>query len=520
VAPAVYQFPRWALALLALLIVGGLFVFWDSLRFMLGQWHSDEFSHGFVIPFISLFLIWQRRTALQSVEFKGSWIGLIWVLAGLAIEVIGRLSTLFVIQHVALLVVIWGLALSLTGWAGLRFLRVPLGILVFMVPLPIILLNSLSSELQLISSSIGVWLIRLAGVAVFLEGNVIDLGSYKLEVAEACSGLRYLLPLMTLSFLMACFFNVQLWKRIVLFLSSIPITLLMNSLRIAAIGVMVDHWGASMAEGLLHEVQGWMMFMLSIGILLMEIMLLSRIGPDRRPWRQVFGLDLPAAHPANLPRRRRVITAPLLASAAALLLFCVFAASMPARSLEIPERETFVSFPMQVAQWKGTREALDRVYLDQLKLDDYLMANFAEGGAHAVNFYVAWYDTQSAGEATHSPRACLPGGGWRIRDLHLVTLNEVSIGNQPLEVNRALIEYGDQQELVYYWFLQRGRVVTNEYLVKWYLLVDALLRHRTDGALVRLIVPISAGMTTPDADRELRSFAAAVSPRLIHFVPS
>jgi EpsI family protein len=260
--------------------------------------------------------------------------------------------------------------------------------------------------------------------------------------------------------------------------------------------------------------------MFSIGILLMEIMLLSRIGADRRPWRQVFGLDIPAALPSNLPRRRRVIAAPLLASAAALLLFCVFAASMPARILEIPERETFVSFPMQVAQWTGRREALDRIYLDQLKLDDYLMANFAEAGAHAVNFYVAWYDTQSAGEATHSPRACLPGGGWRVVDLHSMTLNEVSIGRQPLRVNRALIEYGDQQELVYYWFLQRGRVVTNEYLVKWYLLVDALLRHRTDGALVRLIVPISAGVTAADADRELRGFAAAVSPRLIRFVPS
>ena len=519
-ASAVYQFPRWALALLALLTCGSFYVFWDSLRFMFGQWQTDEFSHGFVIPLISLFLIWQRRKTLQSIEFKGSWVGLIWVLAGLAIEVIGQLSTLFVIQHIALLVVIWGLALSLTGWTGLRLLRVPLGILVFMVPLPILLLNTLSSELQLISSSVGVWLIRLAGVSVFLEGNVIDLGTYKLEVAEACSGLRYLLPLMTLSFLMACFFNVRLWKRIVLFLSSIPITLLMNSLRIAAIGVMVDHWGASMAEGLVHEVQGWMMFMFSVGILLIEIMLLSRIGPDRRPWREVFGLDTPAALPADLPRRQRVIAPPLLASAAALLLFCVLAASMPARSLEIPERETFASFPLQVAQWSGRREAMDRVYLDQLKLDDYLMADFTEPGARAVNIYVAWYDAQSAGEATHSPRACLPGGGWRILDQHSMTLDEVSVGTQPLRVNRALIGYGDQQELVYYWFLQRGRVVTNEYLVKWYLLVDALFRHRTDGALVRLVVPISAGMTAADADRELRGFAAAVSPRLIRFVPS
>ena len=517
--PTVYWFGPWALALLALLAGSLLLAFQGALGFMVGQWHEDEFSHGYFIPFISLFLIWQRRAALQTIELKGSWIGLIWVLAGLALDVIGRLSALFVIQHLALLAVIWGLVLALAGWQGLRVLRVPLGILIFMIPLPQILVYALSAELQLLSSSIGVWLIRLTGVSVYLEGNVIDLGSYKLEVAEACSGLRYLLPLMTLSFLMACQYRVPLWKRTVLFLSSIPITVLMNSLRIAAIGVMVDRFGMGLAEGLVHEVQGWMMFMLSMGLLLLEIMLLSRIGKDRRPWGEVFGLELPAALPRDLPRRARVLARPLLASTAAVLLFSVAAVSMPAPKLAVPQRETFASFPLQVAQWRGQRQSMERIYLDQLKLDDYLMANYTRSGAAAINFYVAWYDVQGAGEATHSPRACLPGGGWRILDLRQIALNQVAVGTQLLRVNRALISHGDQQQLVYYWFLQRGRVVTNEYLVKWYLLVDALLRHRTDGALVRLIVPIGTAGTVADADRELQNFAAAISPPLRQFVP-
>ncbi len=104
-------------------------------------------------------------------------------------------------------------------------------------------------------------------------------------------------------------------------------------------------------------------------------------------------------------------------------------------------------------------------------------------------------------------------------DLRRAPVEGVALGGVPLTVNRALIAYGDQRELVYYWFMQRGRIITNEYLVKWYLLVDALLRHRTDGALVRLIVPLPVTTTLGDADRRLQGFAAAVAPRLAHYVP-
>jgi exosortase D (VPLPA-CTERM-specific) len=518
-AGPVYAFPHWALGIL-LLIAALLYLgFADAIAFMVGQWSAEEFSHGYLIPFIAAFLVWQRRDALRRIEFRGSWAGLALALFGVALDIGGRLTALFVIQHVALLLVLAGLVLALAGWRGFRILSVPLGVLVFMIPLPNILLNTLSSQLQLISSTFGVWLMRLSGISVFLEGNVIDLGSYKLEVAEACSGLRYLLPLMTLAFLMACFYRAALWKRVMLFLASIPITLLMNSLRIAAIGVMVDRWGPAMAEGLLHQVQGWMMFMLSMGVLLLLVMLLSRLGRDRRPWRELFSLEFPAPVPANSPRRRRGLPVPLLCAAAIVVAFSIAAMAMPTVNGHVPPRATFASFPLRFGDWSGRREAMQQVYLDALKLDDYLMANYVDSANRPVNLYVAWYDNQVAGEATHSPKGCLPGGGWRIEDLRETPIEQVRIDAQPLRVNRALIQFGDQRQLVYYWFQQRGRVVTSEYLVKWYLLVDAVLRHRTDGALVRLIVPISPATSEADADRELRGFLAAIAPRLDQFVP-
>jgi exosortase D (VPLPA-CTERM-specific) len=516
-----YRFPAWTLA--ALLLASGLIYlgFHEAIGVMVWSWQTAEFSHGYLIPVLAAYLIWQRRSELSQLEFKGSWGGLAVVLAGIALAVVGRFAALYTFQHIALLIVIYGLVLSLVGWSVMRVLAAPLGVLVFMIPLPSMLMFPLSSELQLLSSTLGVWLMRLAGVSTYLEGNVIDLGIYKLEVAEACSGLRYLLPLMTLAFLLACFFRAAAWKRVIVFLSSIPITLFMNSLRIAAIGVMVDRWGPSMAEGLLHDVQGWMMFMLSTVCLVLVAVLLARVGKDRRPWRELLSAA-PGTAPrlaADAPRRLRTLPLTALATALAIAVFSVGALAMPSSYGDVPAREDFSSFPLGLGAYTGKRQVLERIYLDQLKLDDYLMVDYSSASAPPVNLYVAWYDKQSAGEATHSPRACMPGGGWRIEDLRQVAVSNVRFGAQSLRVNRALIRYDQQRELVYYWFQQRGRVVTNEYLVKWYLLIDSITMHRTDGALLRVIVPIPQDGSEADADRAVQSFIAAVAPKLEHYVP-
>lgn len=509
---------------MALLLGGaGLLVvlgFVHAVRFMVGQWQMDEFSHGYIIPFVSAYLIWQRRYALQQIQFRGSWLAVLLLVGGITLDVMGRLAALWPVQHLALLVVIAALVWSLVGNAGMRLLAVPLGVLIFMIPLPNILLQSLSATLQLVSSSIGVALMRAMGVVVFLEGNVIDLGNFKLEVAQACSGLRYLLPLMTLGFLVAGFYRASWWKRAVVFLSSIPITVLINSLRIAAIGIMVQHWGIGMAEGFLHEVQGWMMFMLCTAILLLEVWVLSRVTGDRRPLRELFSIDSDEPPPAGSPSVSQVIPPSLYAAGTLLAVFALTAFIMPSPKPQVPARETFVSFPMQLGAWSGRAQGMESEYLDTLKLDDYLLANYTSPKELPVNLYIAWYDQQSAGESTHSPKACLPGGGWQIKDLRQVQVGNLQVWGQPLRVNRVLIQYEDQRQLVYYWFMQRGRLVTNEYLVKWYLMVDSITRHRGDGALVRLIVPLSPGMSPEQADQQLQAFASAMVPKLGPFIPN
>lgn len=503
-----------------LMLLLSLVPFRNGLQLMWGWWlDRPEYSHGLMMPLLAGFLIWQQRDRFERQAFTGSWWGVALTLFGALVLMLGQLASVLTLVQYAYVLTLGGLMLSLVGSRSAPRLLVPFAILVLMIPLPEFLFKNLTADLQLLSSRIGVAVIRLFGVSVFLEGNIIDLGAYKLEVAEACSGLRYLFPLMTLGFIMAYFYKAAMWKRAVVFLSSIPVTILMNSLRIGVIGVMVDRWGQSMAEGFLHDFEGWVIFMASASVLLVEIIVFSRIGRDRRPWREIFGLELPAATPRSVPRAQWQPTPPFVVSCVLVVVLAGSSLFLPERVEAIPARSGFAEFPSRMDAWSGRRTAMESVYLDALQLDDYIMADYHDGSGMPVNLYVAWYDSQRAGQSSHSPRTCIPGGGWSIASLEQIEIPQTRVGTVPLRVNRAVIANDADRQLVYYWFQQRGRVVTNEYKVKWYLFWDSLTRQRTDGALVRLIVPVPKNRTLEQAEAELQSFVHSLASRLDVYVP-
>jgi len=197
----------------------------------------------------------------------------------------------------------------------------------------------------------------------------------------------------------------------------------------------------------------------------------------------------------------------------------VVSLALPERQETIPERTDLLFFPKVVGDWKGRAERMDQIYLDALKLDDYLLSRYSSSNGDAVNLYVAYYQSQRKGTSVHSPKTCLPGGGWQIQQFSQVDVAGAGKGGGPLRVNRSLIQMGDERLLVYYWFQQRGRFMTNEYLVKWNLFMDSLLRNRTDGALVRLTTEVPLGEDIADADRILTEFAQSIAGSLHRFIP-
>ena len=503
------------LALLLASIALLIFISFDSLSTMVHTWESrEEYSHGYLIPFITAFLLWQRKDLIEKESFSASWIGVLLVMAGSAIVIIGNISATHVISLYGFLITLVGITYAYMGSAA-RIVIIPILFLFFMIPLPGIFLFRLSSELQLISSQIGVAVIRLFDISVFLEGNVIDLGRFKLQVVEACSGLRYLFPLLSLSFIAAYFFSVAYWKRIIIVISSIPITIFMNSFRIGVIGVLVEYGGIEQAEGFLHDFEGWVVFMFSIGVLLLEMWLILILSKDKRPFSEVFGIYYPAETPENAKVNYRVMNNTLIAALVVLIGSSVITLMLGQRAEVNLERKIFSQFPMQIGEWAGKKEKIDNASLDLLKLDDYIMADYKKSN-DVVNFYVAFYEQQETGGAAHSPKTCLPGGGWRI-----LSHTEIPLDKTPLSasINRFVIGQGEYKQVVYYWFQQRGKTIASEYAVKWHMLIDSIKVNRTDGSLVRLTSLVGPHEDVEKADKRLLDFAQHVTPLLQEYIP-
>ncbi|MGZ5525419.1 MAG: VPLPA-CTERM-specific exosortase XrtD [Methylomonas sp.] len=497
-------------------------VFRASLDEMVTVWSTvEEYSHGFFIPCITIYLIWIRRGELPlASEFSDSVAGLLMMALGLLVFILGSLATIRTLEQYAFLIVLVGLFAAAFGVRGLRISAVPLLFLIFMVPFPNFILNNLSSKLQLISSWLGVEFIRACDIMVYLEGNVIDLGNYKLQVVDACSGLRYLFPLSSLAFLCAYLFKGPFWQKLLIFLSSAPLTVFMNSFRIGVIGVLVDNWGTEMAEGFLHDFEGWAVFLLCMALLFVEMWIFSRISGRKLAMGEL--VQIPEEW-VSVGQKNVADTILNKSMFVALLLLCVGGGATEmtkGRGDIIPERKAFVAFPTQIGKWQGRNEYLPQKYLDELKLTDYVMVNFVQPEtSDTVNFYSAYYQSQRKGAVVHSPRSCIPGDGWQITRFEQREFPELKLDGQSLQVNRAIIEKGDNRQLVYFWFQQRGRNITNEYMVKWYLFYDAITMNRTDGALIRLVTSIDKAGEIALADQRLQGLIKDLLPTLPVYLP-
>lgn len=500
----------------------------DSLVFLFSRWFgTEDYSHGVFVPFISGYLMWQSRHRLSLIAKESSWWGIPVIALGLVLYVVGELSTLFVLLHVSLWIVVVGLAVTLLGIRGAQAIAFPLGYLLTAIPLPTFIYANLSSQLQLWSSSLGVGCLQFVGVMAFREGNVIDLGQVQFQVVEACSGIRYLLPLTSLALLCAYLFKDKMWKRVVLVLSAIPISILINGFRIGMIGVLVELYGKGAAEGFYHLFEGWVIFMVSLALLIVEMGLLGRIGTvatdqpflGKLSWRERSGGP---GQCGVQPMPKKIMPTPgpaYLCSVAILAPFTLLTSTLVDREENPPSRAAFIDFPMEMNGWRGERFPLEKQYIDALRFDDYVLADYRTGPGQRVNFYTAYYRSQRKGQSAHSPQSCLPGGGWEIVSLTHKELPSSPQVKQPVMANRAVIHKGDQKQIVLYWFKQRDRYLADEYLVKLYLLWDAISRQRTDGALVRLASLVGPGESEAMVDQRLQDFAAEIGHELNRFVP-
>jgi len=464
---------------------------------------DDDFSFGLMLPLVSGYIVYQRWPELRQNAGPPAGAGLAVMGAGFLLYIAGELGADLYLPRVSFLVVLAGLALLLGGWPWWRRLAFPLALLWLMVPLPGLVTQQLTFPLQLMSSRLAVMLLRGLGTPVALQGNIIDLGTQQLQVVEACAGLRLILVQLSVGLIYGYFFQRRGWKAAVLMISLVPTVIFANGVRLAALGLL-----PALRNGWWHTVSGLVILVLCFYVLELLNRLLNYLQPQ-------------PAGPATAPPDNResapgMILKPGLTPYLLAALVLVAAGGPMAQRLSRAEPvglcQSFAQFPLRIGDWQGVPVPLDPEMARRTQADEYVNADFRNGEGEPVSLWIAYYASQrKAGGFVHSPRLCLTGAGWRTE---ATLVREVAPGHP---VKYLVLEQGGRRMLAAYWYLQRGRWLTHEYLNKLYMSWDGLAKRRTDGALIRLITP---GDEDLEAGRErLAGFARSLTPILARFIP-
>ena len=279
--------PRVGLPWLSLVWVGLLgillcLLYSDTSRHMVQQWWNEEdYNHGFVVPLFSAYLAWQDRDRLRRLATHPSLWGIVVLGLGLLLFLVGSAGAELFLQRLSMVVVLVGLLLLILGKDHLRALAFPVAFLVFAVPIPAVIRNVIAFPLQLFAAQTATFCLSAAGVPVMREGNVIALAQTTLEVADACSGIRSLQALLALAAVYGYLTERKTWKRIVLFLSAVPIAIAANAFRVSGTGFLAHFFGLEAAQGFYHSLAGYLMFGVAFAGLLAVGSLLNRFAPDK-----------------------------------------------------------------------------------------------------------------------------------------------------------------------------------------------------------------------------------------------
>jgi exosortase len=238
------------------------------LRALIHQWDADaDMGHGFFVPVIAAYIVWQKRRELATQTPSINWWGLAIVIFAALQLYLGTLGAELFTSRTAFVESIVGAVLFLGGTGYLRIIAFPLFLLFFMVPIPAIIYNSLTFRLQVLASRLATWAISNLDIPVLREGNILHLAQQSLSVVEACSGIRSLLSLSFLSLVYGYFFEKKIWMKVALFVATVPIAIIANASRVTLTGVLTQY-KPELAEGFFHTASGWVIFIVGMAMMM------------------------------------------------------------------------------------------------------------------------------------------------------------------------------------------------------------------------------------------------------------
>jgi len=505
-----YMNPAFQAGALLVLFIGAYFVPFSSL---FNSWMTnDDYSYGILIPFISLYFIWEKRQTLDGVAVQSYWPIFSVLVFFVLLSVYGVLGSSGNISRPVLPVLIVLFTIFCFGPQVFKRFSLSLCFLIFMIPLPAILDRTIGVFLKSVSSQFGGLFLRAIGYTVYVSGNVIDLGVTKLQVVDACSGLRFLFPLIALGVVYAYFFERAPWKRIACVLITIPIAVVTNVIRICITGILTYHFGSKMAEGFFHDFQGWAIFMVAFVFLFIFGRFLRLFPPkDRQPEPVPIVSD-------KVPHEKRSNFSAVLISI--VILVVVGGLTLSTRALpSVKIKGGIQSFPLSFNGWIGKSQLLDAKIIEASGAEESFDGAYINDKGQVVSLYMGYRSTAFLENVNffHSPTVCLPSSGWKTIHKSKRIIEDVPLFGT-LPVFEMEMESMGLRNLVYFWFQTKDKATEDKNINRFHLALHAIRRDNTHDLFIRPITPISNSESVDDARKRMDLFTRQMMGTLIDFL--
>jgi exosortase D (VPLPA-CTERM-specific) len=497
-------------ALAATLVLAGLYIacFGATFLGMVPKWYTEDYSYAWLLPAVIAYLLWEKRGELAKTALRPWWPALALLALTMATSLYSLLGSDLSGARISAWLMLVGTVLLCFGPHLTRALALPLVLAGFMIPLPNTVQGPLTSGFKLAASQIAALMMRSAGVSVFVDGNVIDLGTNKLQVVDACSGLRYFFPLIALGLICAHFLQRRRWKQAVLVASTLPISVVSNGARVGLTGILSEYWDPKVAEGFFHGFSGWLLFVVAFAALLAINRLLNLGGA---------GPEQVAEPPGGGEVSRRFSLAAFGAAAGVLAVVLGFSLSIKALPpLRLPAG--IGGFPLAFSGWQGVSQPVEPEIVAKSGAEESFSACYS-GGPAPVDLYLGWRGSPflESEEFFHSPTVCLPSGGWTVLEQRVRAVSGAHPRFRDFRVREMVVEKLGRRQLVYFWFQTRDRVAWTITLNRYHLALAALRRQNTYDVFVRLITPLEEGGREA-AEARLDAFVRQLEPVMLDYL--
>lgn len=496
------------------ILIGSFVVFyWSTIA---GLWHlwstNDDYSYAFLMPLIFAYIIWQKRMEIARTSLGTNWLGSVSFLVLLTISLYGILGSNPSAVRPAIPLMILSIVLFCFGVEMFKVLAFPLAVLIFMIPLPTLVQSEIGVPLKMMATHLGVLMMRLFGMSVYIEGNMIDLGTIQLQVADACSGLRYILPLFALGFLFAYFFEKVRWRQLVLVLMTIPISIVSNGFRVGMTGILAQYYGLKVTEGIFHDFSGWLVFMIAFSLLFMV-----QSGLRAIPVRSK-GNDHEQQQVRPACTRHSMSLYPLGFCSLLLILSVILVqrtSALPALRL----KNGFDDFPMTIGSWQGRLQPLDKETVDLSGAEEAFSAVYTDKSGKIISLYIGYRGSPFNENENffHSPNFCFPSTGWKVRRLSDRKVQRVALIGD-ITVAAMGIDKMREKRLVYFWFQTKSRTSSNININRFHLSLHALMMDNTYDLFIRPITPLYPDESIQKAEQRMDEFIKNVLPVLMKYV--